>query len=179
MDLSWTFALHYFYNGCFINMTLNITRKWQMRQKALALLFLGAKRETWSLYLISENFFCDSQSLTSHRNNKKKNTAPTNTSARELLCTSQIFQYKHTFNTFSGGAFLSFKNGIKYDEIWAHFLWLSVKVMPCDDTLKWTTVAVGAGLDPMVSEIALAMACGPVKDSISTEFMYRTLHAGN
>lgn len=51
--------------------------------------------------------------------------------------------------------------------------------MPCDDTLKWTTVAVGAGFDVTVSEIALAMACGPVKDSISTEFMYNTLHAGN
>lgn len=50
--------------------------------------------------------------------------------------------------------------------------------MPCDDTLKWTTVAVGVGLATIVSEIALATACGPVKDSISTEFMYSTLHAG-
>lgn len=59
-----------------------------------------------------------------------------------------------------------------------HFLWLSVRVMPCEDTLKWTMVAVGAGLAASVSEMALAMAWGPVRDSISTELMYRTLQAG-
>ena len=58
-----------------------------------------------------------------------------------------------------------------------HFLWLSVRVMPCVDTLKWTMVAVGAGPAASVSEMALAMACGPVRDSISTELMYRTLQA--
>ncbi len=39
-------------------------------------------------------------------------------------------------------------------------------------------VAEGVGLVAVVSEMALAMAWGPVRDSISTEFMYRTLHAG-
>lgn len=50
--------------------------------------------------------------------------------------------------------------------------------MPCDDTLKCTTVAVGGEAAVRVSEMALEMAWGPVKDSISTELMYSTLHAG-
>lgn len=52
-----------------------------------------------------------------------------------------------------------------------YFLWLSVSVMPCDDTLKCTTVAVGGEAAVRVSEMALEMAWGPVKDSISTELM--------
>lgn len=52
-----------------------------------------------------------------------------------------------------------------------YFLWLSVSVMPCEDTLKCTTVAVGGGAAASVSEMALATACGPVRDSISTELM--------
>lgn len=50
--------------------------------------------------------------------------------------------------------------------------------MPWVDTLKWTTVALGCGWAASVSLMALAMAWGPVRDSISTELMYRTLHAG-
>lgn len=57
------------------------------------------------------------------------------------------------------------------EEMRTYFLWLSVSVMPCDDTLKCTTVAVGGEAAVSVSEMALAMAWGPVKDSISTELM--------
>lgn len=39
-----------------------------------------------------------------------------------------------------------------------YFLWLSVSVMPCDDTLKCTTVAVGGEAAVRVSEMALEMA---------------------
>jgi len=60
----------------------------------------------------------------------------------------------------------------------SYFLWLSVKVMPCAETLKWTIVAVGVGSATSVSATALEMACGPVSDSISTELMKRTLQAG-
>lgn len=59
----------------------------------------------------------------------------------------------------------------------SYFLWLSVKVMPCAETLKWTMVAVGVGSATSVSATAFAMAWGPVSDSISTELMKRTLHA--
>lgn len=52
-----------------------------------------------------------------------------------------------------------------------HFLWLSVSVMPCIDTLKWTVVAAGRGFVAKVRLIALAMAWGPVSDSMSTELM--------
>ena len=50
--------------------------------------------------------------------------------------------------------------------------------MPWEDTLKCTTVVVGAGRRPLiVSDIALATACGPVRLSMSEELMYSTLHA--
>lgn len=39
-----------------------------------------------------------------------------------------------------------------------YFLWLSVSVMPCEDTLKCTTVAVGGTAAASVSDMALAMA---------------------
>lgn len=39
-----------------------------------------------------------------------------------------------------------------------HFLWLSVSVMPCCDTLKWTVVASGSGLLASVWLMALATA---------------------
>lgn len=55
--------------------------------------------------------------------------------------------------------------------VWTHFLWLSVSVMPCEDTLKCTTVAVAGEAAANVSEMALATAWGPVRDSISTELM--------
>lgn len=48
--------------------------------------------------------------------------------------------------------------------------WLSVSVMPCDVTLNWTTVAAGRGCRPRVASVALAIAWGPVRDSVSTEF---------
>lgn len=60
----------------------------------------------------------------------------------------------------------------------SYFLWLSVKVMPCAETLKWTIVAVGVGSATSVSATALEMAWGPVSDSISTELMKSTLQAG-
>lgn len=60
----------------------------------------------------------------------------------------------------------------------SYFLWLSVKVMPCAETLKWTIVAFGVGSATSVSATALEMAWGPVSDSISTELMKRTLQAG-
>lgn len=49
--------------------------------------------------------------------------------------------------------------------------------MPCVDTLKCTTVAKGRGLSDIIMPVALATACGPVRDSVSTEFRYSTLHA--
>lgn len=55
--------------------------------------------------------------------------------------------------------------------IQTYFLWLSVSVMPCEDTLKCTTVAAGGEVAPSVSDMALATAWGPVRDSISTELM--------
>lgn len=71
---------------------------------------------------------------------------------------------------------------VNYLEIGArrvsHFRWLSVSVMPCEDTLKCTMVAAGGEAADSVSEMALATAWGPVSDSISTEFRYSTLHAG-
>jgi hypothetical protein len=50
-----------------------------------------------------------------------------------------------------------------------YFLWLSVSVMPWAETLKWTTAGVGRGLQLRAAELALATACGPVSDSVSTE----------
>lgn len=59
----------------------------------------------------------------------------------------------------------------------AYFLWLSVNVMPCADTLKWTTVEMGDGSWVSVRLKAFCTAWYPVRDSISTEFRYHTLHA--
>lgn len=42
--------------------------------------------------------------------------------------------------------------------IQTYFLWLSVSVMPCEDTLKCTTVAVGGEAAASVSDMALATA---------------------
>lgn len=63
-----------------------------------------------------------------------------------------------------------------------HFLWLSVRVIPCEETLKWTTVEVGRGSEPRGSEpsvtlVAFCTAWYPVRDSISTEPRNHTLHA--
>ena len=50
--------------------------------------------------------------------------------------------------------------------------------MPWEDTLKCTTVVLGGGARPaIVSDMALATACGPVKLSMSVELMYSTLQA--
>jgi len=54
---------------------------------------------------------------------------------------------------------------------------LSVSVMPNDDTLKWTSVAVGAVVVENVMVMALESASGPVRLSISTLLMYSTLQA--
>lgn len=48
--------------------------------------------------------------------------------------------------------------GAPVSMVTTHFLWLSVRVMPCDDTLKWTVVAAGNGLTATVLLIALATA---------------------
>lgn len=58
-----------------------------------------------------------------------------------------------------------------------HFLWLSVRVIPWEDTLKWTTVEVGGGLVLRVMLVAFCTAWMPVRDSISTEPRYHTLQA--
>lgn len=52
----------------------------------------------------------------------------------------------------------------------SYLRWLSVSVIPCDVTLNWTTVAEGRGLRPREASVALAIAWGPVRDSVSTEF---------
>lgn len=57
-----------------------------------------------------------------------------------------------------------------------YFLWLSVSVIPWLDTLKWTWVVLAGGLSKVTLQ-ALATACGPVRDSVSTELRYITLHA--
>lgn len=58
-----------------------------------------------------------------------------------------------------------------------HFLWLSVSVMPWADTLKCTMLGEGRGVVLSVVVAALATACGPVRDSVSTELRYSTLQA--
>ena len=50
-------------------------------------------------------------------------------------------------------------------------------MMPCDDTLKWTTVVLGAGSSLRVDSIALVTASGPVKLSVSILATYNTLQA--
>lgn len=52
----------------------------------------------------------------------------------------------------------------------ANLLLLSVRVIPCEDTLKWTTVGTGRVFRAIVHLIALETASGPVNDSVSTEF---------
>lgn len=49
--------------------------------------------------------------------------------------------------------------------------------MPWADTLKCTTQAEARGVALRVLVVALATACGPVKDSVSTELRYSTLQA--
>lgn len=62
-----------------------------------------------------------------------------------------------------------------------YFLLLSVSVMPCEETLKCTTVVFRLGSLKLskVTLMALATAWGPVRDSVSTELMNRTLQAAN
>lgn len=61
---------------------------------------------------------------------------------------------------------------------YTHFLLLSVNVMPWLETLKWTIVVRRAdSLPSNVSLTARATACGPVRDSVSMVFRYRTLQA--
>lgn len=62
---------------------------------------------------------------------------------------------------------------------YTYFLWLSVRVMPWADTLKCTTVEAGVGACSSVSDVAFWIAWCPVRDSMSTEFRYHTLHAEN
>ena len=59
-----------------------------------------------------------------------------------------------------------------------YFLLLSVIVIPSADTLNVATVVSSTSL-PNVWCTALEMAWGPVRDSVSTLFMYTTLHAVN
>lgn len=40
------------------------------------------------------------------------------------------------------------------ERAYTHFLWLSVSVMPCADTLKWTAVDAGGGSMARVSVVA-------------------------
>lgn len=58
-----------------------------------------------------------------------------------------------------------------------HFLWLSVSVIPCADTLKWTTVDCCGGSMESVIVVAFWTAWCPVSDSSATEPRYHTLHA--
>lgn len=58
-----------------------------------------------------------------------------------------------------------------------HFLWLSVRVMPCADTLKCTTVDRGGGCCARARLRAFWTAWWPVRDSVSTEPRYHTLQA--
>lgn len=59
------------------------------------------------------------------------------------------------------------------------FLWLSVRVIPWQDTLKWTTVDMGGGSEARVMVVAFCTACTPVRDSMSTEVRYHTLQAAD
>lgn len=53
-----------------------------------------------------------------------------------------------------------FQDAVKHGigGIQTYFLWLSVSVMPCEDTLKCTMVAVGGEVAASVSDMALATA---------------------
>ena len=60
-----------------------------------------------------------------------------------------------------------------------YFLWLSVIVIPFSATLKCTTIAFGLlGINSSLS-MASRTALGPVSDSISKDWRYRTLQAEN
>lgn len=52
-----------------------------------------------------------------------------------------------------------------------------MRVIPCEETLKWTTVEVGGGLELRVMVVAFCTAWTPVSDSMSTEHRYHTLQA--
>lgn len=52
-----------------------------------------------------------------------------------------------------------------------------MRVIPWEETLKWTTVEVGGGLELSVMVVAFCTAWTPVSDSISTEHRYQTLQA--
>ena len=54
---------------------------------------------------------------------------------------------------------------------------MSVRVIPWEDTLKWTTVEVGGGLELRVMLVAFCTAWTPVSDSMSTEHRNHTLQA--
>ena len=51
--------------------------------------------------------------------------------------------------------------------------------MPSEDTLKWTSVAMGGVVVENVAVIALDSASGPVRLSVSTVLMYSTLQAAS
>jgi len=55
----------------------------------------------------------------------------------------------------------------------------SVSVIPSEDTLKWTSVAMGGVVVEKVAAMALERASGPVRLSMSTLLMYSTLQAAN
>jgi len=59
----------------------------------------------------------------------------------------------------------------------ANLCLLSVSVMPNEDTLKWTPVAVGGVVVDSVALMAFDSASGPVRLSVSTLLMYSTLQA--
>lgn len=48
----------------------------------------------------------------------------------------------------------SHRSGDEFPPSSIYFLWLSVSVMPCADTLKWTTVDGGGGAEEMVCVVA-------------------------
>lgn len=49
--------------------------------------------------------------------------------------------------------------------------------MPCDETLKWTTVVFGAGFSDKAKSTVFWIASGPVRLSVSIDATYNTLHA--
>lgn len=56
----------------------------------------------------------------------------------------------------TGNVFMVFKSVNRQTP--THFLWLSVRVMPCEDTLKCTTVEEGAGSELSRSVVAFCTA---------------------
>jgi len=65
----------------------------------------------------------------------------------------------------------------KLKEVQADLCFKSVSVMPSEETLKWTSEAMGGVVVEKVAVIALDRASGPVKLSMSTLLMYSTLQA--